>query len=94
MARSSKEEIFRAGRFVLAGDILLYLFAVVHLRTIAIDTSRLTNTLHVSALYFVLGSALSLIALLLIVYGRGSKKLPVSLACIATLPFWYGLTIY
>ena len=94
MKVAARERIFQAGYFATAGDVLLYVLALIHIRTITDDTSKLANTLHIAATYFVYGSLLALVALVLVLFGCGLKKLPVSLACIAILPFWYGFALY
>ncbi len=94
MTATARDRIFRMGWFALFGDIALYVLAMIHIRKIAEDTAKLANTLHIAATYFVYGSLLALVALVLVLFGCGRKKLPASLAWVAMLPFWYGLTMY
>ena len=54
----------------------------------------LNAKLKAAAWFFVIGSALSLIALVFSMFGRGLKRIGLSVVCLMSLPFWYGFTLY
>ena len=86
--------VFRSGAAVIAADVALYLIAITHIRGSVLDAKSLSHTLHIAAVYFVVGAGTAIVAALLALFGHGWKRLALLLACVATLPFWYGLTAY
>ena len=82
--------LFRTGRITLlisAGLYVLALFIVPQLKP-------LNAELRMGAEFFLAGSILNLLAFALILFGAGWKRLPLALAALLTLPFWYGFTLY
>ena len=82
--------LFKAGVATLLADVALYLYALVRIPTL----TPLDVELRAAAHYFVAGSCIALAAALLILFGYGWKRLPLIIACLLALPFWYGLTLY
>jgi len=50
--------------------------------------------LSVAARFFIIGSAVSFLALILITFGYGWKRVPLALLCLISLPLWYVFTAY
>jgi hypothetical protein len=82
--------LFKAGVGILLADAVLYVVA----RVIVLNLTPLNTELRAGAWFFVIGSLAALVASILIPFGYGWKRLPLVLACLVALPFWYGFTIY
>jgi len=82
--------LFTTGWITLVVSAGMYLVAL----TIVPQIKPLNAELHTGAEFFLLGSILNLLAFALILFGAGWKRLPIALAALLTLPFWYGLTLY
>ena len=82
--------MFRIGVTTLVLDACLYLYAWVHIQHL----EPLSLQLSVAARFFVIGSAVSLLALILIAFGYGWKRAPLALICLIALPMWYVFTAY
>jgi hypothetical protein len=82
--------VFRFGLGIMSFDAVLYLYALVRIQKL----EPLNVKLHVAAWFFVIGSAMSLIALVLVAFGYGWKRLGLAIACMVSLLFWYGFTLY
>jgi hypothetical protein len=50
--------------------------------------------LAAGARFFLIGTLLNLLAILLVLFGRGWKRLPLVLLALLELPFFYGFTLY
>jgi hypothetical protein len=82
--------LFRAGVVALILDASLYLYAWIHIPHL----EPLSLQLSVAARFFIIGSAVSLLALVLITFGYGWKRVPLALMCLISLPLWYVFTAY
>jgi hypothetical protein len=82
--------LFKAGVATLLTDVALYLCALVRIPTL----TPLDVELKAAAQYFVAGGCIALAAAILILFGYGWKRLPHIIACLLTLPLWYGFTLY
>jgi hypothetical protein len=50
--------------------------------------------IRAGAWIFLIGSALSLLAFILSMFGYGLKRIGLGAVCLVSLPFWYGFTLY
>jgi hypothetical protein len=50
--------------------------------------------LAAGARFFLAGTLLSLLSIVLVLFGKGWKRLPLVLLALFELPFWYGFTLY
>lgn len=82
--------LFRLGFAFMVIELALYIFAIVLVSGI----DPLNAKLKAAAWFFVIGSALSLIALVFSIFGYGRKRIGLAAVCFISLPFWYGLTLY
>ena len=82
--------VFRAGLVLMAIEFALYLCAVVSVQTI----EPLGPKLKAAGWFFVIGTGLSLIVLILSVFGYGRKRIGLAFMCLLSLPLWFGFTIY
>ena len=82
--------LFRSALAFMAIDLASYLGAVVFVNV----SEPVDAKLRVAAWLFVIGSALSLIALILSVFGYGWKRVGLAVVSILSLPLWYGFTLY
>ena len=85
-----KNRPYKAGLRLLFIDALLYLVALTYLRT---HIEQQTALLHLSVWFFLVGSVVSIAALVLLLFGTGLKR-SVALLALLGLPVWYGFTIY
>ena len=82
--------LFGAGIAVLIFNAGLYIYAWVHLQHLEPLSLQLSAALR----FFIVGSAVSLLALVLITFGYGWKRVPLALMCLISLPMWYVFTAY
>ena len=82
--------LFRVGVVTLILDAGLYVYAWVHIQHL----EPLSVQLSVAARFFLFGGAMSLLALVLIAFGYGWKRVPLILICLISLPLWYVFTAY
>jgi hypothetical protein len=82
--------VFRTGIATLVLDACLYFYAWVHIQHL----EPLSLQLSVALRFFFVGSAVSLLALILIIFGYGWKRVPLALVCLVALPMWYVFTAY
>jgi uncharacterized integral membrane protein len=82
--------LFRSGLVLAAIEFGLYLCGVACVRVIEPVDAKL----RAAAWLFVIGLGLSLIALILSMFGSGWKRLGLAVMCVLSLSFWYGLTLY
>jgi hypothetical protein len=82
--------LFRLGFTFMVFELALYICGIVLISVI----DPLNAKLKVAAWFFVIGSAVSLIALGFGMFGYGRKRLGLAAACVMSFPFWYGLTLY
>jgi hypothetical protein len=81
--------LYRIGCAIVVTDVVLYFVSIVLVS--AIDP--LTVKLRVAAWCFLIGSLLALISTTTVLFGYGWKRL-VAFVPLASLPFWYGFTLY
>ena len=74
----------------MAIDVVLYFYAWAHLQGLKPLSLELSEAVQ----FFMIGSVLSLFALLLLMFGYGWKRLPLALLCLISLPLWYVFTAY
>lgn len=82
--------LFRSALAFMAIDAMTYLCGVVVVNGLAPVDAKI----RAGAWFFLIGSALSLLALTLSLFGYGWKRVGLALACLLALPFWYGFTLY
>jgi hypothetical protein len=82
--------LFRSGLALMALDAALYVCALIRVQAV----EPLDAKLRAAAWFFIIGSAVSLVALPLVLFGYGSKRIGLAAGCLLSLPFWYGLTLY
>jgi uncharacterized integral membrane protein len=82
--------LFRAGLVLMAIEFALYLCAVVSVQTI----EPLGPKLKAAGWFFVIGSGLSLIVIILSMFGYGWKRIGLAVMCLLSVPFWFGFTLY
>jgi hypothetical protein len=85
-----RETAFRCGWISLLIDLALYVASLTLIKT----AGTLDKQLRVAAWCFLGGSLIALCGAILVSFGYGWKRVPLILACLGTLPFWYGLTLY
>ena len=84
-----RERLFIIGRYVLLSTVALWVIGSIAVNVIEPVDSKI----RAGAWVFVIGSLMSVIAAVLIMFARGWQRLWVLLALIE-LPFWYGFTLY
>jgi hypothetical protein len=85
-----RNRLFGSGLILMAIECGLYFCGVV-----AVNLIGPVNTkLRLAAWLFVIGTALSLIVLVLSAFGSGWKRVTLALASLLSFFFWYGLTLY
>jgi hypothetical protein len=82
--------LFRAGLALMAIEFALYLCAVVSVQTI----EPLGPKLKAAGWFFLIGTGLSLIVLILSAFGYGWKRIGLAVMSLLSLPFWFGFTLY
>jgi hypothetical protein len=82
--------LFGAGVVALMLNVGLYIYAWVYLQHLQPLSLQLSAALR----FFIVGSAVSLLALVLITFGYGWKRVPLALMCLISLPMWYVFTAY
>jgi len=82
--------LFRLGFAFLVIEVALYISGIVLVNVI----DPLNAKLRAAAWVFVIGSTLSLIALVLSMFGYGRKRIGLAAVCLVSFPFWYGFTLY
>jgi hypothetical protein len=82
--------LFRYAVAFTAIDVTIYLCGVVAVNLLGSVDAKI----RAGAWFFLIGSALSLLALIGSMFGYGWKRVGLALACLLTLPFWYGFTLY
>jgi hypothetical protein len=81
--------LYRLGCAIVITDVVLYFVSIVLVSTI----DPLTVKVKVAAWCFVIGNLLALISATTVLFGYGWKRL-FALIPLASLPFWYGFTLY
>jgi hypothetical protein len=82
--------LFRSGLIVVAIELGLYLGGVVFVQVI----EPMGAKIRAGAWFFIVGTGLSLIVLTLSMFGSGWRRLGLAAMSLASLPFWYGMTLY
>ena len=82
--------VFRYAQAFVAIDVATYLCGVGVISVLESANAKI----RAGAWLFLAGSALSLLALFMSMFGYGWKRIGLAIACLLTLPFWYGLTWY
>jgi hypothetical protein len=82
--------LFRFAIGFMAIDLAFYLCGVVFVNI----SQPVDEKIRAGAWLFLIGSVLSLIALLLSMFGHGWKRIGLAVVCLLSLPFWYGFTLY
>jgi len=82
--------LFRSGLALMAIEFALYLSAIASVNVIEPVGAKL----RASAWFFVIGTLLSLIVLILSMFGFGWKRIGLAVICLLFFAFWYGLTLY
>ena len=85
-----RPRLFHYALAMLAIDIATYLGALAFIRTLGSAGVEI----RAGAWFFLFGSAFSLLAFFLSIFGSGWKRVGLAAACLVTLPFWYGFTLY
>ena len=78
------------GLVLMASEFVLYLCAVVSVQTI----EPLGPKLKAAGWFFLIGTGLSLIVLVLSAFGYGRKRIGLAIVSLLSLPFWFGFTMY
>lgn len=82
--------LFRCALTVAAIDVTTYVCGVVIVNLLgSVDTK-----IRAGAWFFLVGSVLSIIVLILSMFGYGWKRVGLAFACLLALPLWYGFTLY
>jgi hypothetical protein len=82
--------LFRAGLVLMGIEFALYLCAVVSVQTI----EPLDPKLKAASWFFLIGTGVSLIVLVLSAFGCGWKRVGPAAMSLLSLPFWFGFTLY
>ena len=85
-----RNRAFRCGCGLLIFSAVLYLIALTYVPHIA----PLQDELRAGARFFVVGGLINLLASILLMFGRGWKRLTLVIASILGIFFWYGFTLY
>jgi hypothetical protein len=83
--------VFKTGVATLLLGVAFYLSGIV---TVSALESSPNAQIKAGAWFFLIGSCVALIAAILIPFGYGWKRVPLVIACILSLFFWYGFTLY
>jgi hypothetical protein len=82
--------LFHSGLALMMLDAALYVGALIRIQA----EEPLDAKLSAAAWFFIIGSAVSLVAFPLALFGYGWKRIGLIAGCLLALPFWYGLTLY
>jgi hypothetical protein len=82
--------LFRSGVALMAIEIGLYLCGIVVVKIVEPVGAKL----KVASWLFVIGTAFSVIVLMVSVFGSGWKRVVLAVLCMLSFFFWYGLTLY
>jgi hypothetical protein len=82
--------LFRYALAFMAIDVMTYLCGIV----VVNDLGSMDAKIRAGAWLFLVGSALSLLALVMSMFGHGWKRVGLAITCLLALPFWYGFTLY
>jgi RNA-directed DNA polymerase len=82
------------GKHLLTAAHVLNDFMYASRPSLSVKKHLVQEKIRAGAWFFLVGSALSLLALLMSMLGYGWKRVGLVTACLFTLPFWYGLTWY
>ncbi|WP_158823420.1 hypothetical protein [Granulicella sp. S156] len=85
-----RNRAFRCGCGLLGLSVGLYLIALVYVPHVA----PLQDELRAGARFFVVGGLINLLASVLLMFGKGWKRVPLMIASILGIFFWYGFTLY
>jgi len=86
--------LFRIGLVVLLLDIALYFVGCGHVQWMTNAKLPLQNSLQTGARYFVVGSALAILSIPFLLFGRGWKRFPLVGISIILIPLFVGFTLY
>jgi hypothetical protein len=89
-SKSWRQYLFKAGVAGIFIDIALFLAGIATVSTLATANAQI----RAGAWFFLIGSCVSITASTLILFGYGWKRFLWALACLFTLPFWVGFTLY
>jgi uncharacterized membrane protein YcfT len=82
--------LFRSGLALMAIEFAFYLSGIASVNVIQPVGAKL----RAAAWFFVIGTLLSLIVLILSMFGSGWKRIGLAVICLLSFAFWYGLTLY
>ena len=85
-----RNRVFQCGCGLLGLSVGLYLIALVYVPLV----TPLPDELRAGVWFFLVGGLINLIASILLMFGKGWKRLPLVLASILGMFFWYGFTLY
>jgi hypothetical protein len=85
-----RSRLFRFGLTGFAIEFVLYLAGVCCINV----TEQLETKLRVAAWLFLIGTGLSLMVLVLSVFGSGWRRIGLAVTALLSLGFWYGFTLY
>jgi len=74
----------------MLGEVVLYLCGVLLVNLPGTADEKMRR----GAWFFLVGTALSILTLVMSFFGYGWKRVGFALASIAALPFWFGFTLY
>jgi len=82
--------LYRSAFVFMAIDITTYICGVVIVNVLGSMDAKI----RAGAWFFLIGSAMSLFALMMSMFGHGRRRVVLALMCLLALPFWYGFTLY
>jgi hypothetical protein len=84
-------KLYRAGLAAIVVDLAVYLCGIV---TISALVDHPAKQIHAGAWFFFIGSCVAILAAILTLFGYGWERFLIFAACLLSLFFWIGFTLY